>query len=48
MFSVVGNKNECGPNRKLVSTENAQSFAASKGIQLFETSAKEDTSGGNV
>lgn len=32
------------PNRKVVSTEDAQSFAASKGIQLFETNAKEDIS----
>lgn len=39
--SSVGNKND-DPNRKVVVTEDAQGFADQMGIQLFETSAKEN------
>lgn len=38
---LVGNKND-DPNRKVVLTEDAQRFADQMGIQLFETSAKEN------
>ncbi|CAG2102788.1 unnamed protein product [Medioppia subpectinata] len=38
---LVGNKND-DPNRKVVVTEDAQRFADQMGIQLFETSAKEN------
>ena len=37
----MGNKND-DPNRKVVVTEDAQRFADQMGIQLFETSAKEN------
>ena len=37
----VGNKNDC-PERKVVQTEDATKFADQIGIQLFETSAKEN------
>ena len=37
----MGNKND-DPNRKVVLTEDAQRFADQMGIQLFETSAKEN------
>ena len=37
----VGNKNDC-PERKVVETHDAQRFAQQMGIQLFETSAKEN------
>lgn len=37
----VGNKND-DPERKVVETEDAYKFAAQMGIQLFETSAKEN------
>lgn len=40
-FSPVGNKND-DPDRKVVLTEDAQRFADQMGIQLFETSAKEN------
>ncbi|KAK4336814.1 hypothetical protein RND71_043693 [Anisodus tanguticus] len=38
---LVGNKND-NPDRKEVQTDDAQKFAASLNIQLFETSAKEN------
>ncbi|PIK48111.1 hypothetical protein BSL78_15037, partial [Apostichopus japonicus] len=38
---LVGNKDDC-PERKMVITDDAQSFAEQMGIQLFETSAKEN------
>ncbi|KAL8624689.1 Ras-related protein Rab-35 [Nucella lapillus] len=38
---LVGNKND-DPDRKVVVTEDAQTFAHQMGIQLFETSAKEN------
>lgn len=38
---LVGNKND-DPDRKVVLTEDAQTFAQQMGIQLFETSAKEN------
>ncbi|XP_077534244.1 RAS oncogene family member Rab35 [Haemaphysalis longicornis] len=38
---LVGNKND-DPSRKVVLTEDAQRFADQMGIQLFETSAKEN------
>ncbi|XP_017790109.1 PREDICTED: ras-related protein Rab-35 isoform X2 [Habropoda laboriosa] len=38
---LVGNKNDA-PNEKVVLTEDAQRFANQMGIQLFETSAKDD------
>lgn len=41
MFVTVGNKND-GPDLKVVLTEDAQRFADQMGIQLFETSAKEN------
>ncbi|XP_075154687.1 RAS oncogene family member Rab35 isoform X2 [Haematobia irritans] len=39
---LVGNKND-DPERKVVDTEDSQRFAQSMGIQLFETSAKNNT-----
>ncbi|KAJ9576197.1 hypothetical protein L9F63_006930, partial [Diploptera punctata] len=38
---LVGNKNDA-PDRKVVLTEDAQRFADQMGIQLFETSAKDN------
>ena len=38
---VVGNKND-DPENKVVLTEDAQQFANQMGIELFETSAKEN------
>lgn len=38
----VGNKND-DPERKVVETEDAYKFAGQMGIQLFETSAKEES-----
>lgn len=38
---LVGNKNDA-PNRKVVLTEDAQRYANQMGIQLFETSAKDN------
>ncbi|GAB6030117.1 Ras-protein Rab-35 [Chamberlinius hualienensis] len=38
---LVGNKND-SPDRKVVLTEDAQRFADQMGIQLFETSAKDN------
>lgn len=38
---LVGNKND-DPQRKVVLTEDAQRFAEQMGIQLFETSAKDN------
>ena len=38
---LVGNKNDA-PNQKVVLTEDAQRFATQMGIQLFETSAKDN------
>lgn len=38
---LVGNKND-DPNQKVVLTEDAQRFATQMGIQLFETSAKDN------
>lgn len=40
-FSSVGNKND-DPNSKVVETTDAQKFAEQMGINLFETSAKEN------
>ena len=40
-FVSVGNKNDA-PDRKVVETNDAQRFAQQMGIQLFETSAKEN------
>lgn len=37
----MGNKND-DPDNKIVLTEDAQRFADQMGIQLFETSAKEN------
>jgi Ras family. len=37
----VGNKND-DPQKKVVLTEDAQRFANQMGIQLFETSAKDN------
>ena len=38
---LVGNKNDC-PEKKVVQTDDAQKFADQIGIQLYETSAKEN------
>lgn len=38
---LVGNKNDC-PERKVVETADSQRFAEQMGIQIFETSAKEN------
>ena len=38
---IVGNKDDM-PDRKVVLTEDAQRFASQMGIQLFETSAKDN------
>ena len=38
---LVGNKND-SPDKKVVSTEDAQKFAEQIGIELYETSAKEN------
>lgn len=40
-YLEVGNKND-DPERKVVETEDAYKFAGQMGIQLFETSAKEN------
>jgi len=40
-LSVVGNKND-DPEKKVVLMEDAQQFADQMGIDLFETSAKEN------
>lgn len=40
-FGSVGNKNDA-PDRKVVLTEDAQRFAETMNIQLFETSAKDN------
>lgn len=40
-FLLVGNKND-DPNSKVVETTDAQKFAEQMGINLFETSAKEN------
>ena len=40
-LSIVGNKND-DPDNKVVLTEDAQQFADQMGIDLFETSAKEN------
>ena len=40
-FSSVGNKNDC-PEKKVVSTEDAQKFSEQIGIELYESSAKEN------
>lgn len=40
-YFLVGNKND-DPQRKVVLTEDAQRFAEQMGIQLFETSAKDN------
>ena len=39
---TVGNKNDC-PDRKVVLFEDARRFADQMSIQLFETSAKDNT-----
>jgi len=41
LFFSVGNKNDA-PDRKVVLTEDAQRFADQMGIQLYETSAKDN------
>lgn len=41
LIFLVGNKND-DPDSKIVLTEDAQRFADQMGIQLFETSAKEN------
>lgn len=41
IFASVGNKNDT-PDRKVVLTEDAQRFADTMNIQLFETSAKDN------
>lgn len=41
LLLIVGNKND-DPERKVVETEDAYKFAGQMGIQLFETSAKEN------
>ena len=38
---IVGNKNDC-PEKKVVQTEDAQKFSEQIGIDLYETSAKEN------
>ena len=38
---LVGNKDDC-PQKKVVLTEDAQKFAGQIGIELYETSAKEN------
>lgn len=40
-LNIVGNKNDA-PDRKVVLTEDAQRFADQMGIQLYETSAKDN------
>lgn len=40
-YCTVGNKNDA-PDRKVVLTEDALRFAEQMGIQLFETSAKDN------
>lgn len=40
-YIVVGNKND-DPQRKVVLTEDAQRFAEQMGINLYETSAKDN------
>lgn len=37
----VGNKNDC-PEKKVVQTEDAKTFSEQIGVDLFETSAKEN------
>ncbi|QQP53278.1 Ras-related protein Rab-35, partial [Caligus rogercresseyi] len=39
---LVGNKNDGDPSKKVVLTEDASRFSAAMGIQLFETSAKDN------
>lgn len=41
IYFLVGNKND-DPQRKVVLTEDAQRFAEQMGIQLYETSAKDN------
>lgn len=41
ILTLVGNKDDM-PDRKVVLTEDAQRFASQMGIQLFETSAKDN------
>lgn len=41
MHTLVGNKNDC-PEKKVVQTEDAKKFAEQIGIELYETSAKEN------
>lgn len=41
IYFPVGNKND-DPQRKVVLTEDAQRFAEQMGIQLYETSAKDN------
>ncbi|XP_070571672.1 ras-related protein Rab-35-like isoform X1 [Ptychodera flava] len=38
---LVGNKNDC-PDKKVVESDDAKKFAEQMGVQLFETSAKEN------
>ena len=38
---TVGNKNDC-PEKKVVQADDAQKFAEQIGVQLYETSAKEN------
>ncbi|XP_065190500.1 ras-related protein Rab-35-like [Sycon ciliatum] len=39
---LVGNKNDCPPEKKVVDTEDANKFSDQMGIRLWETSAKEN------
>ena len=41
LSTSVGNKNDC-PEKKVVQTEDAHKFADQIGIELYETSAKEN------
>lgn len=40
--SAVGNKCDCPPERRVVERADALKFAEQMGIQLFETSAKDN------
>jgi len=39
---LVGNKNDCNPENKVVETEDSRRFAEQMGISIFETSAKDN------
>lgn len=42
IYVLVGNKCDCPPERRVVVKEDAVKFAEQMGIQLFETSAKDN------